>query len=257
MFRDVVRAVVPYRTRAWARRKRALVGRTPVGTVDLGDFRSLTPLSPNFGFDRGLPVDRYYIEHFLQLAADEGVVSGRVLEIGEDLYASRFGGESVDCIDVLNLVEGSSGTTLVGDLTSADHIRSKSFDCIICTQTLHFIYDVPAAMRTLSRLLGTKGVLLATAPGISKICRDGGDQWLDQWRFTSVSLGRVAAEAFPHDGISIRAYGNVLTAAAFLHGLAAEELSREQLLAHDPDFEVLLALRAVKSGAPSCQSTRG
>jgi hypothetical protein len=56
------------------------------------------------------------------------------------------------------------------------------------------------------------------------------------------------AEAFEPDRVSIHAYGNVLAATAFLHGLSAEELSEEELLHDDRDFEVLLAVRAAKAG---------
>ena len=44
-----------------------------------------------------------------------------------------------------------------------------AFDCIIFTQTLHFIYDVRLAIQTLHRILKPGGVLLATFPGISQI----------------------------------------------------------------------------------------
>src|SRR5262249_52965698 len=34
-------------------------------SISFGDLRQLRPISPNFGLDRGRPVDRYYIENFL------------------------------------------------------------------------------------------------------------------------------------------------------------------------------------------------
>jgi hypothetical protein len=52
--------------------------------VDCGDLRRLTPLSRCFGFDRGKPVDRYYIENFL--ASRAGDVRGRVLEIADKMF---------------------------------------------------------------------------------------------------------------------------------------------------------------------------
>ena len=36
------------------------------GKVGLGDLNRTSPLSKVFGYDRGGPVDRYYIENFLQ-----------------------------------------------------------------------------------------------------------------------------------------------------------------------------------------------
>ncbi len=40
----------------------------------------------------------------------------------------------------------------------------------------------------------------------------------------------------------------MLTAAAFLYGLAAPDLEPEELAAHDPLFEVIVGVRAVKRG---------
>ena len=42
------------------------------------------------------------------------------------------------------------------------------------------------------------------------------------------------------------AYGNVLAATAFLHGIAAEELDAAELLQLDPDCPTLIAVRAQK-----------
>ncbi len=65
--------------------------RTPaVGKVDLGRVK---PLSQDWGFDRGKPIDRYYIERFLAGHSDD--VRGRVLEIGSNDYTLRFGGDRV------------------------------------------------------------------------------------------------------------------------------------------------------------------
>ena len=42
-------------------------------------------------------------------------------------------------------------------------------------------------------------------------------------------------------------FGNVPATVAFLHGLAAEDLGRK-LDHQDPDYEMLIAVRAVKPG---------
>ena len=58
--------------------------------IKMGDFNRTTPFSTNFGYERGGPVDRYYIENFLQKHASH--IQGRVLEIGDNEYTLRFGG---------------------------------------------------------------------------------------------------------------------------------------------------------------------
>jgi SAM-dependent methyltransferase len=229
------------------RRLKQLVGRPPVGEVRL--LRRLSPVSTTFGFERGQPVDRYYIENFLARYAED--VRGRVLEIREDSYTRRFGGQRVEVSDVLDVAQDNRRATIHADLTQADHVPSDAFDCIILTQTLHFIYDVRSAARTLYRILKPGGVLLATFPGISKTgCRDCGKHGeYYTWMFTKLSAQSLFDEAFPAADVRIEAHGNVLAAVSFLHGLAAEELRQEELDHHDPDYEVLITLRAVKPEA--------
>lgn len=228
----------------------------PVGWVRFGALRRLHPISNVFGFDRGTPIDRYYIEDFLRRhGGPTGDIRGRVLEIGSDAYTRRFGapsnplasGKGVERVDVLHVDDTNPSATIVGDLATADHIPAATFDCIVCTQTLLFIYDVRAAVRTLERILKPGGVVLATAPGISQICRPEFDMWGDYWRFTSLSARRLFEERFPADNVHVETYGNVLTGISFLHGLAASELRAAELRFRDPNYEVLIVVRAVKA----------
>ncbi|MEX2556633.1 MAG: methyltransferase, partial [Actinomycetota bacterium] len=45
--------------------------------VDLGDLRRVTPIDPNWGFERGTPIDRVYVETFISAHAAD--IRGRVL----------------------------------------------------------------------------------------------------------------------------------------------------------------------------------
>jgi hypothetical protein len=89
-------------------------------------------------------------------------------------------------------------------------------------------------------------VVLATGGGITKASAPDMQRWGDYWRFTSMSARRLFEESFPADQLSVQSYGNVLTATAFLYGLAAEELSREEMDTCDPNFEVTIGVKAVK-----------
>lgn len=219
-----------------------------MGWVRFGSLRRLMPIGEVFGLKRGqsldLCLDRYYIERFLGQHASD--VHGRVLEIGDNTYTQRFGGARVYQSDVLHAAPGNPEATLVADLTRADHLAANTFDCIILTQTLQYIYDVRAALRTLYRLLKPAGVLLVTCPGISQMSRWDAEQWGEYWRFTTFSARRLFAEVFPETAISVQAHGNVLVALAFLHGLLVTELRRAELEYHDPDYEVLITVRAQK-----------
>jgi SAM-dependent methyltransferase len=214
-----------------------------VGRVGFGDLRRVTPISANWGYDRGRPIDRYYIETFL--AGHAGDIRGRTLEIADDTYTRRFGEGRVTRSDVLHAREAGPGVTIVADLTAADAIAGNTFDCIIFTQTLQLIYDVRAAIRTLHRVLRPAGVALATMPGITRVVHDewGDDQW---WAFTARSAKRLFAEAFGEANVDAGAHGNLLAATAFLQGLAVEELSPAELDYHDRRYEVIVTVRAVK-----------
>ncbi len=231
--------------RTWLREKLRLGGNGPrPGQLRFGHLRRAAPVSRLFGFDRGQPVDRYYIENFLAARAED--IHGNVLEVGGDKYTRAFGGPRVKEADVLHASSDNPRATIVADLARGDNIPSDAFDCFILTQTLQFVYDVHAAVRTIYRILKPGGVVLATLPGISRIDRGGANQWGEWWRFTGMSAQRLFSEAFPRENVTVESYGNVLIAIALLHGLATEELRREEFAYHDPDYEVLITVRSEK-----------
>jgi SAM-dependent methyltransferase len=207
-------------------------------------IRRLHPIRYNFGLGAGKSPARYYIDNFV--AEHAGDVHGRVLEIGDNHYTHQFGGEHVLRSDVLNVRPNIPGTTIVADLSCAEHIPSEIFDCIIFTQTLYCIYDVQAAIQTLWRILKPGGVLLVTLPGICQIDRDGMDKWGDYWRFTTLSAQSLFTEAFSDNYTEVKAHGNVLTAMALLFGILSKELRQEELDYYDPNYEVIITVRAVK-----------
>lgn len=222
-----------------------LPGGRRAARVRFGSLRRLTPFGRNYGWDRGgLPIDRHYIEGFLERNA--GDVAGHVLEARDDAYTRRFGGDRVVRSDVLHPLPGNPEATIIADLTDAPGIPDDTFDCIILTQVLPFILDVQAAVRTLHRILRPGGVVLATVPGISQIIRYDMDAWGDYWRFTSLSARRLFEDAFPRGDVQVETHGNVLAATAFLYGLSNSELRPEELRHFDPHYEVLITVRAVK-----------
>src|SRR5262249_41721915 len=148
--------------------------------------------------------------------------------------------------EVLHVVDGNPAATIVGNLETGQGITRETFSCIILTQSLPFIYELRKALATCYDALAPQGVLMATFPGISPIVRYDMDRWGDYWRLTSLSARRLFDEVFGGANVSIETHGNVLSAVAFLHGLAAHELRGKELDYRDPDYEVLIAVHAVK-----------
>jgi glycosyltransferase involved in cell wall biosynthesis/SAM-dependent methyltransferase len=229
----------------WMERIRGLPYPIPLGSVDFGDLRRLSPISRGFGVGRGTPVDRYYIERFL--AQNAGDIRGRTLEIADNDYTVRFGGERVTRSDVLHAVPGNPKATLVGDLATGAGIPSSAFDCIVLTQTLLFIYELRETVAQIRNALRPGGVALISIPGISQISRYDADRWGDYWRFTDASARRLFGDVFGAESVTVVTYGNVLAACAFLHGVAVQELREAELDHHDGDYQVIIGIRAVRS----------
>ena len=209
-----------------------------------GRFAGTTPLSNEFGFDRGQPIDRFYIEQFLaRLAFD---VKGRVLEIGDDAYSRRFGGDRIVHQDVLHVDPNNPFATIVGDISMPNVLPAEVFDCLVITQTLHLIYDMPAAVENLRRSLKPGGIALVTVPGITPIDRG---EWRESWYWslTVASARRMFADVFGTGNIEVASFGNVFAASAFLQGVATEEIDRHKLDFVDEAFPVTVTIRARRS----------
>jgi SAM-dependent methyltransferase len=207
-----------------------------------GRASSTAPLCREYGYSRGTPIDRYYIESFLEEHAAD--IRGRVLEIGDDTYSRRFGGGRITRQDVLHVQPGHPHTTIVGDLAEPGVLPPHAFDCIVLTQTLHLIFDMARAVEQLHAALRPGGVALITVPGISPI---HGGPWKESWYWslTALALARLLSGPFEPDKVSVVTRGNLFAATAFLHGAAVEEVDTAKLDLFDPAYPVTVAARAV------------
>jgi SAM-dependent methyltransferase len=211
--------------------------------MSVGRIRSAKPLCRGFGYSRGTPIDRYYIERFLHAHSDD--IRGRVLEIGDDAYSRRFGGSRVTKQDVLHVRGGEPHATIVGDLSQPGVLPKAAFDCIILTQTLHLIFDADAALKQIHHALRPGGVALITVPGITPVDRG---EWKESWywSFTGVALERLLSQTFVGNQIEISNYGNLFSATAFLHEAAVEEVSRGRLDRNDEAYPVTVTARVMR-----------
>ena len=211
--------------------------------INKGDFNRTTPFSIRYGFDRGGPVDRYYIENFLQQNADS--IKGRVLEIGDNEYTMRYGGKKVTQSDIFHVNAENPKATIIGDLSNAPQVPDNSFDCIILTQTLQFIFDFKGALQTCFRILKPGGVLLLTVPGISQIeYGDLAESWF--WSFTKPAMQKIMAQIFPASKVEVQNFGNVFVATALLYGMGLPEVEKEQMDYTDPHYQVIVTVKAIK-----------
>jgi hypothetical protein len=217
--------------------------RPSVGRVRFGDFGHTDPIGGNYGYDRGTPIDRVYIEKFLTEHAQR--ISGRTLEVVNDEYTGRFGGHRTTQRDIIDFRPDNARATIVGELTQLGEEWDDTFDTIVLTQTLHLIYNLKGAVFALYRILKRGGTVLVTVPGLTPIDRHQEyDTWY--WSLTEVSALRLFSDVFGADSTHVAVYGNVCSAVCFLQGLAAEDLKPEMLDVCDRHFPVTIGICATK-----------
>lgn len=217
-------------------------------SFDFGGFGGLSPITDDWGFARGQPVDRVYIERFL--SQHRGDIRGHVLEIGDNSYTLRFGGGRVDKSIIADVEMHNVKATIVADLTDAPQVPDNTFDCVILTQVLVLIFDVEAALQTVWRILKPGGIALITVPGISQIGTDATESAAWSWSFYPKTLRKLLVRRFDTQKLIVESFGNVKTAIAFLAGLAQEDLAPEDFRHSDSRYPLIVAARAVKPGPP-------
>jgi SAM-dependent methyltransferase len=223
----------------WARLLRK--GKLP---VRWGSLRRTEPVSAYYGVDRGQPVDRFYIEGFLERHAED--VRGSVLEVHDSNYTWRFGADRVTDSVVVDNDETNPEATLVADLAEPGSLPAGHFDCVILTQTLQFVDDPEAALRNVWQALAPGGTALITVPSLSRI--DPDLPAADRWRFTARGLETLLVRACPDAKLEVAARGNLLAGVAFHMGLAVQELRRSELEEEDERFPLVVCARVRKPG---------
>jgi hypothetical protein len=219
--------------------------RLPGHRVNWGTLRRTSPFSDHYGYDRGQPVDRYYIERFLE--DQRSAICGEVLEVASPDYTRRFGGDRVTRSHVVDIDSDRGQATLVADLCAPGSLPASGFDCVILTQTLQLLSEQTVALENLWASLRPGGALLVTVPCISRIERK--TPATDFWRYTPTGLEMLIARSCPDANIVTEGRGNVLAAVAFLMGLAAQDLSESELQDEDPFFPMLVCATVTKPGA--------
>ena len=207
------------------------------------NLRNLKPVSKTFASDRGMPIDRIYIEDFLSKNRD--AIRGVTCEIADNRYSKKFG-SNVKEYEVLHCSVDNPNVTITGDLSDISTLPKSRLDCFILTQTLNFIYDFKSAISGVYYMLNEGGIALVTVSGISQISRYDYNRWGDYWRFTDISIKKAFEEVFGDGNVDTEVYGNVLSATAFLQGISVEELTKEEIFYKDEDYQVTICIKAVK-----------
>lgn len=199
-----------------------------------GNLRRVTPISPTYGFERGTPIDRYYVHRFFK--ARGHLLTGRALEIQTTDHIRRYG-SAIQVADSLD-INPAFRPTYCCDLAQASVVPSAAYDCFVLPNTLCFLRNLEGALREALRIVRPGGAILATVPVFVPLTPDVEDYWhasADGWR---IILDRVwvGCETI------VESHGNCLAAAAAMYGVAAEELTHEELGVADRRYPVLVTV---------------
>ena len=205
--------------------------------------RGASPLSVYYGLDRGESIDRFYIENFLE--QNQQCIKGVCFELLNNNYTVKYGKDKVVRSDVLDIDETNMSATIIDDLRHLKKVADNFYDCIVLTQVFQFIDDVDAGISECYRIRKKGGVLLATLPSISRIDCVAGIEG-DYWRFTEASAKYLFEKKFNPEQLAISTKGNVRSGVYFYAGFSQEDVSERILGENDPNFPLIVTVKAVK-----------
>jgi peptidoglycan/xylan/chitin deacetylase (PgdA/CDA1 family) len=215
-----------------------------VGNASIGDLRRTSAISTCWGGDRGKPVDRRYIEEFLLRHSPD--MQGRVLEVKDPGYGKLFGGSRIKQLDVVDIDRSNPVATVYADLQNAPELPDATYDCVILTQVLPVVFDVQGVVDTVHRILAPRGVLLLTAPGPFSPPFPGDDYENFYWAYYPRTIRTLLERHFAPSEVHVEAHGNLATCAAFIAGLAEQDLSDADYAHNDDHYPLIVAARAQK-----------
>lgn len=204
----------------WTTRLRCLARN--LGVARWGNLRRLKPFSTEFGWDRGTPIDRYYVDRFFEQHRE--LITGDVLEIEQSIYTRRYGHDlrTVHSFDI----DPRHGSTFVCDLAHSENILpSASYDCVLMPCTLSLLREIVPCLRNALRVVKPGGVILTNGAGL--IPFDGADK--DFWHCSPEGWRHLTSSVWPGCEVIVEGYGNCLAVVAANLGLAMEELKPAEL----------------------------
>jgi len=203
------------------------------------------PFSETFGFDRGTPIDRFYMQRFLD--EHTAAIRGDAGEIAGSDYLQKYGAGRLRRVEVIDIDPANPRATLIADLAEPDSLPSASFDCLVVLQTLQYTEQPEVALAGCLRALRPGGTLLVAVPALAPHDQREAET-ADHWRFWPAGVESMLRRLAPDMRHQVSGYGNLVAALAFLHGLSAEELESSELLANDPRFPIVVCARTDRPG---------
>lgn len=221
-----IRAQIKGIISAMARRSRPILMEAP----------RVTPISPDFGYARGTPIDRVLIRRYLGSAPTS--VVGIVHEVGESQFSPMLFPRAVH--HVVH-VSPENETDLRVDFLEVPQDQIGLCEAIICTQVLNFIKEPLEALRGISSLLRPGGRCYMTVAGLAQVSRYDSARWGDYFRFMPQGFDHLLSQCDAIRVIHRNDLGNLFCAKCLMDGVVAEDVVEKRLLeVDDPLYPVVL-----------------
>ncbi len=200
-----------------------------------GNLRRLKPFSTSHGWDRGTPLDRYYVDRFFE--RHRAAITGDVLEIDQNIYSHRYGHDLRTAHNVD--IDPKCEPTYLCDLAHCESVLpSEAYDCFLLPCTLHHLRELESSLKNILRAVRPGGVILATCAGMIRLDAEE----IDFWHPSPAGWRELLRHAWPGCEVVVEGEGNCLAAVAFDLGLALEELKRKELDYHDGLYPVVTTI---------------
>jgi len=209
----------------------------PIGAIDFGDFKRKLPFCPQFGHFRGNPVDRYYLDRFIEQIRNE--VKGVTLEIGGSKGNRELYGLT-NTTSYLTMDLNGEGLDIIGDAHDTQAVEEASLDTVLLFNVLEHCERPWVVVDNIYQWLKPRGQVFCMVPNAQRVHRVP----QDYWRILPDAMTSLFAR-FGRRKLYV--YGNPLTTLAAYYGIAAEELSREELDHYHENYPVANCIHAQKT----------
>lgn len=208
-----------------------------------GNLRRLEPYSPSFGFDRGTPIDRFYMARFFSQHTD--AFRGTAGEVADSTFLDKFGRDQISERFIIDIDPTNTDATMVADVSTPGSLPTARFDCLVIAQTLQYVANPEQAVEHCFEAVRPGGALFLVVPALTQ--HDAHEPLEgDYWRFWPAGVVHMLRRACPGAVHTVAGYGNLVTAIAFLQGLSAEELTDQELAHQDPRYPIVICARVDK-----------
>jgi SAM-dependent methyltransferase len=207
------------------------------GKVNWGSLGAYVPISTGFGFERGTPIDRYYLNRFIEEVRSQ--VRGVVIEIGGSLNnRTVYNFVNAREYHAMDLIQRPD-VDIVGNAEDPAAFPASSIDSVIAFNVLEHCREPWVVIDNALLWLKPGGALFCMVPNAQRIHKMPGDYWRPLPQAVSWMLRRFSTH-------QLRVYGNPIALVASFMGIASEEVPRRDLDFFNPDYPVATCAVAIK-----------